>query len=378
MSNLFFYGTLRHLPLLRVVLGRAGDDLEVEPARLPGYRVVGGEGPSRPTIEARPGSSAQGTFVRGLTAGDIRRLEFYNGGTGCVLRQIAVELDAGETAAALMFLPVCATRPDAPHAGAAWSLDDWTARCGALTVRAAGEVMDWYGRKPAGEVARDYPAIRRRAASWLTAQARPADPRRDLAKDVVVQTYRRPYLNFFSVEEADLRHRLQDGSLGEAINRTAILVGEVAAVLPYDPVRDCVLLIEQFRAPVYMTGDRSPWIEEVIAGLIDPGESAEETAHREAMEEAGIVIDRLEPAGQVYSSVGSSSEFVNLFIGLADLGQTREGGGGVDSEGEDIACHIIGFDELMRGIDAGRYRMIQLVTAALWLARHRDRLRDGA
>ena len=115
-----------------------------------------------------------------------------------------------------------------------------------------------------------------------------------------------------------------------------------------------------------------------VAGLVDPGESAETTARREALEEAGLALTRLESAGRCYSSTGSSGEFLHLFIGIADLSDAPQGGGGLASEGEDIASRIVGFDELMRGVDAGEYKDLPLLTTALWLARHRDRLRNDA
>jgi 8-oxo-dGTP pyrophosphatase MutT (NUDIX family) len=116
---------------------------------------------------------------------------------------------------------------------------------------------------------------------------------------------------------------------------------------------------------------------EPVAGLIDPGETPEDTAYREAVEEAGVTLTALEPVAQVFSSSGSSGEFVHIFIGLTDLSRLS-GGGGLDTEGEDIRSQVISFDALMEGIDRQTYQDMPLVTAALWLARHRDRLREGA
>lgn len=373
MADLFFYGSLRHRPLLRIVLGRDPDALEAQPAVLADHAVHWARGEAFPMIRAEAGARAEGLLVRGLGAAETARLSYYEGGFGFALQTVRLELENGECTSGEMYFP----DPGLWQAGAPWSLTEWEARWGAISCRAAREVMGYFGRVSAAEIAARFPAIRRRAASWVSAQARPADPERDLARDVAVLDHAFAYLNFYGIEEADLRFRRHDGTMSPVLNRSALMVGEAAVVLPYDPLRDCVLLVEQFRAPVYLSGDRAPWVWEPVAGLIDPGESPETTARREAMEEAGIELRRLEKVSEAYSSTGSSGEYIHLYVGIADLTGTTENGG-LDSEGEDIRSEIVGFDALMEGIDSHRYRDLPLVSTALWLARHRDRLRrDG-
>lgn len=248
---------------------------------------------------------------------------------------------------------------DAPH--------DWRTE-----YFAAQEIMGWYGRIPPHELRQRLTPIRIRAAARA---ARSADLRRgDRRPDVAVEQVYRPYLNFFSVEERDLRFRTHSGDMSPVMNRGGLMVGQATVVLPYDPLRDTVLLIEQFRAPVHMMGDPNPWIWEPVAGLVDPGETPEQAAQREAMEEAGLTIDRLDRAGGMYSSTGASGEYLNLFVGLTRLDQAPQAGG-LAAEGEDIRSKIIRYDDLMTGIDAHDYVDMPLVTCALWLARHRVRYR---
>lgn len=367
---MFFYGTLRHLPLLELVLGRPADRIDLHQGTLPDHAVRAVSGEIFPLILAEEGGRASGLLVRGLDARDIDRLTFYEGGFGYDLREVPVLLDDGAATTAQVFFP----GPGLWQAADLWSLERWQADWGALNQRAAQQVMAQYGRRSAAEIARSLPTIRLRAAAWLAAQARPADPDRDLARDVIVHGHDTPYMNFFSLEEVDLQFRRHDGSLSETVNRAAFFVGDAAIVLPYDPVRDVVLLIEQFRAPVYLSGDPAPWVWEPVAGLVDPGETPQQAAHREAMEEAGLTLKSLEKIGECYSSTGSSSEYLHLFVGLTDLTGTIEGGG-LETEGEDIRSRILSFDALMRGIDDQIYKDMPLITAALWLARHRDRLR---
>lgn len=368
---MFFYGTLCHLPLLHLVLGRG--DVDQVSATLENHAVSWADGQSFPLIHADPGQRASGLLVRDLTEGDRARLEFYEGGFHYDLQWRTVTTADGETVAAQVFFP----EPGQWTPGAAWRLSDWVEQWGAITLRAAEEVMSYFGRLTPQEVAERFPAIRRRAAAWVANRGRAADSEFDISRDVQVERHERPYPGFYSAEEVVLRHRRFDGTMGAPVTRSALMTGQAAVVLPYDPRRDAVLLVQQFRAPVYLSGDPAPWMWEPVAGLVDPGETPEATARREAQEEAGIEIDRLEFAGGAYSSSGSSSEYVSFFIGIADFG-TRGQGGGLDSENEDIRVRTFAYEDLMRAVDAHEFKDLPLLLCANWLARHHTRLRAMA
>ena len=373
MTDFFFYGTLRHKPLLALVLGKETKALAVEPATLADHRVCSVAGHVYPVIEACADSQAEGIVLRNLSEADLAALDFYEGGFGYALRPVSVRLDSGERITAEVYFPEAGqVQTDGP-----WDLATWERDWAAVSLRAAEEMMAYQGRMTAEEIARIYPAMFRRASAWLAAQARPEDPDHDLSQDVRVHRHKRAFVNFFAMEEMDLQFRRYDGSLSPVINRCVALVGRAAIVLPYDPVRDEVLLVEQFRAATFIAGEKRPWMWEPVAGLIDPGETPEQAALREAEEEAGLTVSRLEPVGEVYSSSGASGEFLHIFVGLADLSCVK-GGGGLDSENEDIRSKVISFQELMDGVDGRTYQDMPLVTAALWLARHRERLRSQA
>lgn len=372
MADVFFYGTLRHVPLLEIVLGRPASAIDLCVAHLSDHAVYGVQDQPFPMLQSEPDATADGLLVRGLTDEDVARLQFYEGGFVYDLCPVSVALGDGATARARVFFPTAG----AWEAGPLWSLQGWEAQWGAMSVEAAVEVMDYFGRLSADDIVNGFGSLRIRAWARVQSKAWPKDTDRDLTRDVKVISHHRPYVNFFAVEEMTLQFRRHDGSLNAPVNRAALVVGHAAVVLPYDPIRDTVLLIEQFRAPVYMAGDPSPWVWEPVAGLVDPGETPEQAAHREAMEEAGLTLKALEPAGQMYSSTGSSTEFLNLFVGIADLTTTITDGG-LATEGEDIQSRIISYQELMDGVDANQFRDMPLITTALWLARHRDRLRQG-
>lgn len=373
MADLFFFGTLRHLPLLELVLGRSGDALRAQPAKLPGHGVYQVVGQPFPAIEERNGAMADGVLVQDLSKGDLDRLNFYEGGFGYALKPVSVLLEDGCAAPAGVYFP----DPGLWQTADPWDLAAWAANWGALSLRAAEEVMAYYGRMSAEEVARCFPSVRRRAAAWLAGQSRPGDGVHDLSKDVIVHRHNRAHLNFFAMEEMDLQYRRFDGSMSPVMNRSSAMAGHAAVVLPYDPARDQVLLVEQFRAPPFIMGDAHPWMWEPVAGVIDPGETAEQTAIREAVEEAGVAVRHLETVARGYPSSGALAEYIHIFIGIADLSDVT-GGGGVAGEGEDIRSRILSYDEMMVGIDAQTYQDMPLVTAALWLSRHRERLRNGA
>ncbi|UWQ89509.1 NUDIX domain-containing protein [Rhodobacteraceae bacterium M382] len=373
MADLFFFGTLRHIPLLELVLGRPADALDLQSGRLHGHGAYAVVDQVFPTIEARAGEAAVGLLARGLSDVDLAALNFYEGGFSYDLKPVEIELDSGEIAPAQVYFP----QPGLWEAGEGWDLGKWVRDWGALSMRAAEEVMSYQGRMTAEDIAQRIHAIRIRAAAWLATQAGSDVGERDLSRDVVVHRHTRPYLNFFAMEEMDLQYRRHDGDLSPVINRAAILVGHAAAVLPYDPVRDQVLLVEQFRASTFIAGDQNPWIWEPVAGLVEPGETPETTAHREAMEEAGVTLNALEPVSRAYSSTGSSGEFLHTFIGVTDLSNVRSANG-VAAEGEDIRSKILSFDQLMHAVDTQEFRILPLITASLWLARHRDRLRQTA
>jgi nudix-type nucleoside diphosphatase (YffH/AdpP family) len=193
--------------------------------------------------------------------------------------------------------------------------------------------------------------------------------------DVVLQELARPYADFFAVEEHHLRFRRFDGTQSPVVKRAVFMASDAAILLPYDPVRDAVLVIEQFRAGPWARGDLAPWPLEPVAGRVDPGETPEDAAHREAAEEAGLVLHRLEKVSGNYPSPGSTSEFFHIFVGLCDLPDRLMGLGGVASEDEDIRSHILPWARFQDLLDRDLLTVGPLILAGHWLARHRARLR---
>ena len=370
MKTLFFFGTLRHAPLLDLVLGRATAPVA---ASLPGYRVVWAEGESFPMMIEAPGEQAEGVVLAGLSDDDVARLDFYEGAFAYRLVTVTAQTGAGPVEA-LVYMP-----HDAPwHPGAPWSLADWQARWGALTMIAAAEVMRAFGRMSAEDIGHRLPIIRARAQAQVSAAARrrPVTLSSPLTRDdVVLDHHAIPYEKFFTVEEMRARYRRFDGSWGQTGDRAIFQVADAVTVLPYDPVQDRVMLIEQLRVGVYASGDPQPWLLEPIAGIVDAGESFEATAHREAMEEAHVELSALHHVAGYYPTPGGVAQYLVSYVGIAHLPDEAPRIGGIEGEGENIRNLLVGFKELVGMLEAGELVNAPLLLSVQWLMLNRDRLR---
>jgi ADP-ribose pyrophosphatase len=202
--------------------------------------------------------------------------------------------------------------------------------------------------------------------------------RATLPGDVLVVAKRRPYAGFFGVEEYDLRFRRFDGTMSTEVSRTAFISGDAVTVLPYDAVRDRVLLIEQFRPAPFVRGDAQCWSLEAIAGRVDAGETPDVAARREAVEEAGLALGDLQFVAGYYPSPGAVAEYLYSYVALTDLPDGIAGVFGLEGEAEDIRGHLVGFDALMGLVDSGEINNAPLLLTVLWLARERSRLRGIA
>ena len=181
------------------------------------------------------------------------------------------------------------------------------------------------------------------------------------------------YSGFFRINRYRLRHRLFAGGWSGVIEREVFERGHAVGVLPYDPVADSVVLIEQFRIGALVAG-MSPWLIEVVAGIAEEGEAPEEVARRETQEEAGLEIQALMPMCRYLVSPGGSSESVRLYCGRVD---SRGAGGihGLAEEHEDIRVDRLPYGDAMRLLEEGRVTNSVSLIALQWLALHRDRVR---
>ena len=195
----------------------------------------------------------------------------------------------------------------------------------------------------------------------------PREPRVEVLERRVV------YDGHFEIIRYRLRHELFSGGMGRELVREVFERGHAVAVLPYDPALDQVVLVEQFRIGALGVLDDS-WLLEPVAGIIEEGESPDEVARREAIEEAGLELSDLIPACTYFASPGGSTETCQVLIGRAEA-PPAGGVHGLADEDEDIRVHVMPLDEALDGIDHGRIRAASAIVALQWLGLHRAGVR---
>jgi ADP-ribose pyrophosphatase len=196
-----------------------------------------------------------------------------------------------------------------------------------------------------------------------------ADP-----KAVELLEVKRTFQGYFAVDQYRLRYRRFDGSWSPPVEREVFERGHAAALLLFDPHLDQLVLLEQFRVGA-LPAQRPPWMLEIVAGIIDEGESAEGVAARECQEEAGLTLLRLEPIFTYMPSPGGAAETIHLFIGQVDAAKAG-GVFGLAEEAEDIKVHILSLGDAITLCDAGKVENAATLIALYWLARHHTNLRQ--
>ncbi len=184
-------------------------------------------------------------------------------------------------------------------------------------------------------------------------------------KDVEILNKETLFKGFFRMVKYRFKHKRFAGGWSEPVEREMFERGHAAAMLPYDPIRAQVVIIEQIR--VGALEHAQPWQLEIVAGVIDTDESAEQVVCREAVEEAGLTVGRIEKITSYYPSSGGCSEKLDVFIGEVDCSQAG-GIHGLDCEGEDIKVHVMSRTEAYQLVKDGRIENGASIIALQWLA----------
>ncbi len=191
-------------------------------------------------------------------------------------------------------------------------------------------------------------------------------------RKVEVISRRRVFDDFFKIEEARLRFERYDGTMSEVVRRLNFERGDSVAALLVDPRRRIVYLTEQFKYPALEKA--GGWLADVVGGMIDPGETPEEAARREILEEAGFEAEAVEPIATFFVSPGGSSERIFLFCARVSDAARRSVGGGIASEHEDIKILAWSVDEFLRKVRAGEVQDAKTLVAAYWLKDNLERI----
>ena len=176
------------------------------------------------------------------------------------------------------------------------------------------------------------------------------------------------YDGFFKMNEVTLKYRKYDGNWSNNIKRELFGGAQVAAVLPYDPMSKEIILIQQFR-PGTISKDIDHYLDEIVAGIIDEGESPEIAAKRECLEETGCEVKKLIPIQGYFPAPGSSESFYHLF-----LGEVKSFKGskiqGLENENEDIFVKCFKINEVRKKMEDGKILNGLTLIALQWFFLH--------
>lgn len=239
----------------------------------------------------------------------------------------------------------------------------------------AQDILAAMGQVPAQRLAQYRSSMLSRAASRARALAQGgfSGPHDSLLK---VQDIQQAWRGFFGVEVLNFSHRRYDGGINQNIRREVYIATDAVTVLPYDPIHDRVLLVEQIRSGPIARGAKTAWMLESIAGRIDPEDSPESAARREAKEEAGLDLQELIEVASFYPSPGMVTEYIYNYIALCDLPKALDSLHGLAEEGEDIRALTLSFNDAMNALRQGRIATAPLTISLLWLQNERTRLRN--
>lgn len=191
-------------------------------------------------------------------------------------------------------------------------------------------------------------------------------------KDVQILSKETLYKGFFKMVKYAFKHKLFDGGWSNVVEREIFERGHAIAVLPYDPVLDEFVMIEQVRIGALPTSS-SPWLLEVVAGIIDEGETPEDVCCREAKEEAGLDIQKLHKSLSYLSSPGGTTERLHIYIGLVDASDAK-GVHGLEYESEDILVHRVPTSVAFEWINQGKIENAATLIALQWFAMNKQQV----
>ncbi|EGQ7675894.1 ADP-ribose diphosphatase [Vibrio parahaemolyticus] len=201
------------------------------------------------------------------------------------------------------------------------------------------------------------------------------DKRQDefTSRDVEIISKESVFEGFFKMVKYRFKHKLFAGGWSDVVEREMFERGHAAAMLPYDPKTDQVVIIEQIR--IGALEHEHPWQLEIVAGMIDRDESAEEVIRREAEEEAGITVGRVASVTSYYPSSGGCSEKQDVFVGEVDASKAH-GIHGLDYEDEDIRVHVLSREQAYQWVKDGIFENGASIIALQWLQLNHQELRS--
>ena len=370
--DIFVFGTLKSETLRTIVLGRELAPKDICTASIKGFCVYWAKEGPFPVMVPKEGSEAHGLVLKNLSDVDVERLNYYELGFDYVLSPTYVETNVGPAEASAYF---CNNSDMATKKS--WSYDDWLSDHSEVQYIAAKEFLDFFDTKYGDTAQAMYNKIFKRAEVYANEAANLSKVIENGPENSIyiqVENIQREYLGFFALNQINLKYSQFNGGISELKNRVILMGSEASLILPYDPVLDKVLLVEQFRIGPFCRGDRAPWVFEPVAGIIEVGETPDEAAKREVFEEAGLEVTQLVKMGSGYPNPGEATSYFYNYIAIVDLSEYSPGIYGAKNEGEDIRTHVIDFNTVLNWSVSNKLRVLPLNTMVLWLALNKLKL----
>ena len=157
------------------------------------------------------------------------------------------------------------------------------------------------------------------------------------------------YKGFFEMNELSFIHKRYNGTWSNEIKREIFTGSQVASLLPYDPIKKEIILIQQFRTGA-ISKYKGSYLYEIVAGIIDKNETPEKTAARECYEETGCKVKKIIPIQSYFLSPGSSESYYHLYLGeVESFNGTRIQG--LEKEDEDILVSSFKVNKVRKMLD---------------------------
>ncbi|MEL6573507.1 MAG: NUDIX domain-containing protein [Pseudomonadota bacterium] len=369
----FLYGTLQDKILRDCLIGRETISIG---AYLNGYKVVSQRDALLPALTPAEGLRAEGLLITDLSDAEKAVLDVYETSFDYTVKRLPVSA-GGHQIEARVYMPL----PSVALSDELWSFTAWETLQGEISRQRAVEIAESDPPMDSTRLRQQWHMIGSRAAARVRAaqDAAPSAVRYDAqAGDYTVLARKPLYGDFFKFCGFELQHRTFQDSQSPVLNREVMVGVDAALALPYDPVSDCILLVEQIRTGPLIRGAVNPWSLEPVAGMVDPGETPYEAAARELEEEASLATVGLEKMFECYASPGGATDYFYCYLALVSLPHPTVYTGGLAEEHEDLRLHVMPFENAMSLIETGEANVGPLISMLLWLSRHRSRLRAAA
>ena len=183
--------------------------------------------------------------------------------------------------------------------------------------------------------------------------------------DYLIKTRRKRFRGFLRIDTITLKHKLFLGGWSSEIERELLVREDAVGVLLFDPKRNELVLVRQFRVGLVDKGD-SPWILELVAGMVEAEEQLEEVAIREVREESNVEVSDLIKICDYFNSPGISSEKIRLYLGIV-ASEKMGGVYGLEDESEDIEVVVMCYEDAINALRKGYLANAMSIIALQWL-----------